>query len=88
MSGIGTDFSSTIEFSSNLDGFLCSASGDATDNGTTLSCGASNLSIGTHTITATVTDPFGGIGKDIITIAVINTLPTAKITYPADGATY
>jgi hypothetical protein len=82
------DFSSTITFTSNRDGILCIASGDATDGGTTLSCEASKLSLGSHVITAEVTDPFDGKGTDSIEIEVINTAPTVKITYPADGTTY
>lgn len=86
--GVGADFSSTIKFTSSVDGHLCNASGDATNGGTTLSCEVSELSIGSHVITATVTDPFDGVGTDSINITVINTLPTVKITYPADGTTY
>lgn len=88
LSGISADFSSTIIFSSDIDGDLCSASGDATNGGTILSCEAAQLSLGNHLITATVTDPFEGVGTDTIIITVINTPPLVKITYPANGESY
>lgn len=53
-----------------------------------IACEAQELSLGNHQITATAKDPFGGTATDIINITVINTPPTVKITYPADGATY
>ncbi len=82
------DFSSNIVFTSDCDGQLCTASGDATNGGTTLSCGVSELSLGSHVITAIVKDPFGAVGTDSINIMVINKSPTVKITYPTDGTTY
>ena len=86
--GVGADFSSTIVFSSDKDGFLCSASGDATNGGTTLSCEIAEMSIGSHLIKAKVTDPFGATGEDSVNIGIINIPPVVKITYPANGATY
>lgn len=85
---ISADFSSIVEFTSNIDGILCTATGDATNGGTMLSCEASELSLGEHVITAKVTDPFGGKGEDSINIEVINKPPWVKITYPPDGSTY
>lgn len=88
LSWLAADFSSTITFTSDRDGYLCSASGDATNAGTELSCEVGTLSLGSHTITATVKDPFDGVGTASINITVINTPPTVKITYPADGTNY
>ena len=82
------DFSSKIVFSSNIDGTLCTDSDDATGSGTAMSCTASVLSVGAHTITATVTDPFGAKGTDTAMVTVVNVLPTATITHPADGASF
>jgi len=85
---IPTDFSSTLTFTSDLDGKLCSASGDATGKGAVLGCTAAELSMGTHTITATATDPFGATGSASVSITVANTPPSATITFPPDGSTY
>lgn len=82
------DFSSRLVFSSDIQGTLCTATGDATGAGTTLICTASQLSLGPHVITATATDPFGAQGNDTLNIWVANTPPTAKITFPATGSTY
>lgn len=83
-----SDFPTKIEFVSDLDGLLCGASGDATGSGTILSCEVAEMSAGTHLVTATATDPFGGIGTDTVSISVINLPPVTRITFPADGATY
>jgi hypothetical protein len=85
---IPTDFSSTLTFTSDRDGTLCAAKGDATSGGIVLSCTAASLSMGPHTITATATDPFGATGSASVSITVANTPPTATITFPTDGATY
>jgi hypothetical protein len=82
------DFSSRLVFSSNKDGKLCTASGDATGTGVFLICTASWLSLGNQIITATATDPFGAEGSESISITVVNTPPIAKITYPPTGSTY
>jgi len=86
----GADFSSTVVFSSDRDGELCTDSGDATGGGTTLSCTSSvmRLSLGAHTITAQVTDPFGATASTSISITVENQPTTVKITNPLDGSTY
>ncbi len=47
------------------------------------------LSSGTHTITASVTDPGGSTGSKTISITVSgNTAPVVTITNPANGATF
>jgi len=51
----------------------------------------SELSVGTHTITASVTDSGGNIGDDLITVIVNpvpNDAPVVTITAPADGSSY
>jgi hypothetical protein len=65
----------TVRFSSDRDGPLC------TDRTPPFSCSA-RLSLGTHVITATATDPFGAQGSASLTVSVINGLPTATITKP------
>jgi hypothetical protein len=82
------DFSTRLVFSSNRIGELCTASGDATGAGTTLSCIVPQLILGDHVITATATDPFGAKGTASLTITVVNTAPTAKITFPPNSSTY
>jgi hypothetical protein len=69
---------------------LCSDSGDATTSpaGTMLSCRVTGLPLGTHTLVARVTDPFGATASDTVTVTVINTAPTATITHPVDGSTF
>jgi subtilase family protein/thrombospondin type 3 repeat protein len=87
---LGTvDYSSKLVISSNRDGQLCTASRDATGDGATFICDVSkNLSLGTHVITATATDPFDATGADSVTINAVNTPPTVKITYPPSGSNY
>lgn len=83
------EFSTKPVFSSNIDGELCSASGDATGTGATLGCDASkSLTPGTHVITATAADPFGATAKATVTVNVKNTAPIARITFPMTGSSY
>jgi hypothetical protein len=73
------DLSADLAWTSDLDGSIGSGGSFA----------SSSLSVGTHTITASVTDSGGLSGSDQITITVnVNTAPTVTITAPADGATY
>lgn len=82
------DFSSTVAFSSSLDGLLCSIRGDATGAGRALGCTAPRLRLGTHTLTAKATDPFGAMGQASITVTVANVPPVAFLDQPPDGAVY
>ncbi len=82
------DFSSTLVFSSSRDGELCSVRADATGAERSLRCLAARLSVGTHTITATATDPFGATGSASTTVSVANRAPTALLDYPQDGASF
>ena len=72
------DLSANLSWSSSLDGAI----------GSGASFGISNLSVGTHTITASVTDSGGLSGSDSITITVdaANTAPTVTINSPANGS--
>jgi hypothetical protein len=80
----GSQFNVSVTFMSDVDGALCSDSGPVSPYG----CEAPTLSVGNHTITATATDAFGATATDTVDVAVVNTAPTATITYPADGATF
>ncbi|MBM3792353.1 MAG: hypothetical protein FJW35_18675, partial [Acidobacteria bacterium] len=83
------EFDTKLVFSSNVDGELCSASGDATGNGATLGCDVSKLlTPGAHAITATATDPFGATAKATVRVNVKNTAPIARITFPTTGSSY
>lgn len=82
------DFTTVVEFLSSIDGPLCSDSGDATGGGTAMSCTVPQLSLGTHTITAKATDPFGAVGTAATSVTVMNTPPVAQITYPPEGSNY
>ncbi|MCG8455994.1 MAG: hypothetical protein MI919_06905, partial [Holophagales bacterium] len=65
-----------IQWSSSIDGALGSGDYIATPS----------LSVGTHTITASVTDSFGNVGSVQITVTILpNTPPSVAITSPADG---
>ncbi len=70
------DLTAAITWSSDLDGPLFGLGG---------SINVSNLSTGSHTITASVTDSNDDSGEDSITVT-INSLPTVTITAPADGS--
>ena len=82
-SGTATDaedgtLTGSLSWSSNLDGAIGSGGSFSTV-----------LSVGTHTITASVTDSGGLTGSDSITVTVNpNTAPTVTITAPADGSTF
>lgn len=65
----------SVVFSSDRDGQLC------VDNTPPFNC-SEQLSLGTHVITATATDPFGGQGSALLTLSVTNELPTAIIDFP------
>lgn len=69
---------------------LCTDSGDITTppGGHVLGCRVTGLPLGTQTLVATVTDPFGAIASDTVTVEVTNTTPMAVITNPADGSTF
>jgi parallel beta-helix repeat protein len=74
------DLTASIAWSSDLDGGL----------GTGGSVSTSTLSVGTHNITAAVTDSGSLPGSDQITVTVnaVNNAPNVTISAPADGATY
>ncbi len=74
------NIASSLAWSSNLDGSLGSG---ASINST--------LSVGTHTITAQVTDSGGQSDSDNITVTIdppINDPPVVNITAPSDGSTF
>ena len=73
------DLTASLSWTSSLDG--------AIGTGGTFS---TTLSVGTHAITATVTDSAGLSGSDQITLSVnaVNTPPTATISAPTDGASF
>ena len=72
------DLSSSIAWSSDLDGAL----------GSGASVSTSALSVGTHTITAAVTDSGGLSGSDVVSVTVeANTAPTVSISAPSNGTT-
>ncbi|MEZ4331862.1 MAG: hypothetical protein R3F35_08900 [Myxococcota bacterium] len=72
------DLSASITWSSSLDGPL--GSGGALS--------LSTLSLGTHVLTATVTDALGLSGNDVRTLTIVaNDPPAVSIAAPLDGAT-
>ena len=73
------DLTSTIDWTSNL---------ETGSIGTGGSFDISTLSVGTHAITASVTDSHGDTGSDGITVVVnANNAPVVTITSPSDGTT-
>ncbi len=75
------DLSTEIQWSSSIDGVL----------GTGSSLVVNTLSVGTHSITANVSDSASGSGSASISITinpVSNTPPVVTITSPADGSGY
>ena len=75
------DISASLSWDSNLDGNIGSGAGFAT----------AALSVGVHTITASVTDSGGLSGSDSIMVTVDpapNTAPVVTITAPLTGSTF
>jgi extracellular elastinolytic metalloproteinase len=86
-SGTATDaedgtLTGSLSWTSNLDGSIGSGGSFST----------ATLSVGTHSITASVTDSGGLPGSDAITVTItaapVNTPPTVTITAPADGSSF
>ncbi|MCW5934975.1 MAG: S8 family serine peptidase, partial [Fimbriimonadia bacterium] len=71
------NLSANLSWSSNLQGNIGSGASFST----------SSLQVGTHTITASVTDSGGLPGSANITINVVNTAPTVTISSPANNST-
>lgn len=80
----GDQFDVSVTFTSNRQGALCADNGVIGPYG----CAAPTLLLGSHTITATATDAFGATASDQVQVFVVNTAPTASITYPATGSTF
>ncbi len=76
------DISSQIQWSSSIDNAI----------GSGASFSKSNLSVGTHTITAAATDSVGATGNDSITLIITgstsNTAPTVSIISPSSGSSF
>lgn len=77
-------FKGSVVFSSDRDGQLCTPAGGTT----AFACTSPPLSLGTHTITARATDPFGAAGSASVQVQVINHAPAVTISYPDDGSTF
>ena len=72
------DLTADITWNSSIDGDLGTGPG-----GTVLE---QALSVGVHTLTASVNDPQGLPGSDVVTFEILeNTAPTVTITSPEDG---
>jgi hypothetical protein len=70
------DLTASLSWESSLDGTIGSGAGFST----------AGLSLGTHTITASLTDAHGAPGSDQITLTINpNTPPVVTISAPADG---
>ena len=73
------DLTASLSWTSSLDGGIGSGGAFST----------ANLSVGTHTITASASDSHGAAASDTIAVTVTsNTAPQASITSPADGSLY
>ena len=73
------DLSAGLSWTSDLGGEI----------GTGGSFTTTTLSVGTHTVTASVTDAGGLTGSDAISVIItVNTAPTVAITDPSDGAIF
>src|SRR5581483_6570803 len=72
------DLGSLITWTSNRDGLL----------GTGATVATSTLSAGTHTITASATEPHGGKTGHASLTVVVNATPAVAITAPANNAAY
>jgi hypothetical protein len=70
------DLSASLAWVSDRDGAL----------GTGASVTRSDLSVGLHTITASVTDSGGLAGSDLIALTVTNVAPGVTVTAPPDGS--
>ncbi len=68
----------SIVWSSDRDGVLCSG----------LDCTGTLSTVGSHSITATVTDPFGASGKSTLALQAIDVPPKVTIFNPANGTTF
>jgi hypothetical protein len=79
-----TEFPISLTFTSSRDGPLCSTAGVGAD----LGCTVDTLSLGSHVLSAKVTDAFGATATATRSVTVVNTPPSAHIVYPAAGATF
>ncbi|HSF17629.1 MAG TPA: metallophosphoesterase [Vicinamibacteria bacterium] len=94
--GASFDFGENVDFSGTAsdleDGDLTAALSWASDLDGEIGGGGSftraALSLGQHTITASVTDSDGITGSDQITLTMNNTPPTVTISLPVDGASF
>ena len=76
-----------VELTSDRDGYLCGVYSGYAEQSLFL-CDRPEMSPGKHTIEVSATDPFGATAVTSITLNVINSAPTAKITAPGTGATF